>query len=134
MREAGKDWTGNSVYLWAIAAAVYMSLLGPQGFREIGDLIIARSHYAAQRLATVKGVRLPFAGGFFKEFVVNFDASGLSVAEINRRLREQHAIFGGKDLSRELPELGQSALYCVTELHTAADIDRLVSSITDVLS
>jgi glycine dehydrogenase subunit 1 len=134
MREAGKDWTGNSVYLWAIAAAVYMSLLGPQGFREIGELIIARSHYAAQRLAAIKGVRVPFSRGFFKEFVVNFDATGLNVAEINRRLRERHAIFGGKDLSGELPELGQSALFCVTELHTAADIDRLVSSVAEVLS
>jgi glycine dehydrogenase subunit 1 len=36
MREKGKDWTGNSVYLWAIANAVYMSLLGPEGFREPG--------------------------------------------------------------------------------------------------
>ena len=49
MREKGKDWTGNSVYLWAIANAVYMSLLGPQGFRELGELIITQSHYAARR-------------------------------------------------------------------------------------
>jgi glycine dehydrogenase subunit 1 len=134
MREAGKDWTGNSVYLWAIAAAVYMSLLGPKGFREIGELIIARSHYAARCLAGISGVRVPFARGFFKEFVVNFDGTGLSVAEINRRLRDGHAIFGGKDLSAELPELGQSALFCVTELHTAADIDRLAAAMTEVLS
>src|SRR5262249_2768049 len=122
------------VYLWAIAAAVYMSLLGPRGFREIGQLIIARCNYAARRLAAIDGVKLPFANGFFKEFVANFDATGLSVAEINRRLRERHAIFAGKDLSGELPELGQSALFCVTELHTAADIDRLVTSVTEVLS
>jgi glycine dehydrogenase subunit 1 len=111
-----------------------VSLLGPQGFREIGELIIARSHYAAQRLVAIKGVRVPFSRGFFKEFVVNFDATGLSVAEIDRRLRERHAIFGGKDLSGEFPELGQSALFCITELHTAADIDRLVSSVAEVLS
>lgn len=50
MREQGKDWTGNSVYLWAIANAVYMSLLGPAGFREIGELIIANAHDAARRI------------------------------------------------------------------------------------
>jgi hypothetical protein len=38
-REEGKDWTGNSVYLWAIANAVYMALMGPQGFRDIGRAI-----------------------------------------------------------------------------------------------
>ena len=134
MREAGKDWTGNSVYLWAIAAAVYMALLGPKGFRELGELIIARSNYAARRLGAIGGVRLPFAAGFFKEFVVNFDATGRSVAEINRRLLGEHAIFGGKDLSNDLRELGQSALYCVTELHTAADLDRLVAAVTEVLA
>ena len=133
MREKGKDWTGNSVYLWAIANAVYMALMGPQGFREVGELILARARYAAQRLAAIEGVRVPFKGGFFKEFVVNFDATGKSVAEINGRLRD-HRIFGGKDLSGELPGLGKSALYCVTEVHTADDIDRLADAVAEVVS
>jgi len=134
MREQGKDWTGNSVYLWAIAASVYMSLLGPEGFRELGNLIISRSHYAAKRLSEVKGVKVPFAAGMFKEFVVNFDGSGRTVAAINRALCEKHRIFGGKDLSKDAPDLGQSALYCVTESHTADDIDRLASALKEVLS
>jgi len=131
-REEGKDWTGNSVYLWAIANAVYMSLMGPAGFREVGELILARAHYAARRLAAVAGVRVPWPAGLFKEFVVNFDATGKTVAEINDALWRRHAIFGGKDLSTELPELGQAALYCVTEIHTAQDIDRLVAAIQEV--
>ena len=49
------------------------------------------------------------------------------------RLRE-HGIFGGKDLSRELPELGQSALYCVTEVHTQDDVDRLADALQEVLA
>jgi glycine dehydrogenase subunit 1 len=131
MREAGKDWTGNSVYLWAIANAVYMSLLGPQGFREVGELILQQSHYAAKALSRIKGVRIHFPKGFFKEFVVNFDKTGKSVARINKALR-RHRIFGGKDISREFPELGQSALYCVTEVHTREDIDRLASALKEV--
>lgn len=133
MREEGRDWTGNSTYLWAIAAAVYMSLLGPQGFRELGRLIISRSHYAARRLEKIKGVRIPFASGFFKELVVNFDGTGKSVKKINRKLREKHRIFGGKDLSKEIPALGQSALYCITEVHTQDDIDRLAVAIEEVI-
>ncbi len=133
MREKGKDWTGNSVYLWAIANAVYMALLGPQGFREVGELILARARYAADRLGAIGGVRVSFASGFFKEFVVNFDATGKSVAEINAALRD-HRIFGGKDLSAELPALGESALYCVTEVHTADDIDRLADAVAEVVS
>jgi glycine dehydrogenase subunit 1 len=41
-------------------------------------------------------------------------------------------IFGGKDLTRDFPELGASALYCVTEIHTKADIDRLVGALREV--
>jgi glycine dehydrogenase subunit 1 len=133
MREKGKDWTGNSVYLWAIANAVYMALLGPEGFREVGNLILARARYAAQRLAAVEGVAVPYPAGFFKEFVVNFDGTGKTVAEINAALRLKR-IFGGKDLSRERPELGASALYCVTEVHSADDIDRLAAALEEVVA
>ena len=132
-REDGNDWTGNSVYLWAVANAVYMSLLGPAGFAEVGRLIIARSHYAARRLAEIDGVRVVFPDGFFKEFVVDFGGSGKTVAEVNRGLRDR-GIFGGLDLSPDFPGLGQSALYCVTEVHTQADLDRLASAVAEVVA
>ena len=132
MREEGRDWTGNSVYLWAIANAVYMSLLGPQGFRELGELILQQAHYAARALDRIKGVKILFSQGFFKEFVVNFDGTGKTVARINKALARR-GIFGGKDLSREFPELGQSALYCVTEAQTKEDIDRLVAALKEVI-
>ena len=130
MRENGKDWTGNSTYLWAIAGAVYMSLLGPEGFREVGTLIVSRARYAANLLAQVPGVRVPF-GQTFKEFVVNFDGTGKTVAQINDALRAR-GIFGGKDISGEGLGLGQAALYCVTEIHSAADIRKLAAAVQEV--
>jgi glycine dehydrogenase subunit 1 len=131
-REEGNDWTGNSTYLWSIAAAVYMSLLGPAGFTELGELIVQRCHYAASLLNDVDGLRVVWPGGFFKEFVVNFDEAGKRVDDVNRELR-QRGIFGGQDLSRHLPELGESALYCVTEVHTKDDIDRLAAELEEVI-
>ncbi|MDX6564981.1 MAG: glycine dehydrogenase subunit 1, partial [Gaiellales bacterium] len=59
-RERGKDWTGNSVYLWTVANAAYMALLGPQGFVDIGELILQRSHDAARRLDELPGVEVRF--------------------------------------------------------------------------
>ena len=132
MREEGKDWTGTSTYLWAIAGAVYMSLLGPRGFREVGDLIIQQAHYAADRLGKIEGLRIVFPSGFFKEFVVDFSGTGKSVAAINAALRDR-GIFGGKDLTSEFPELGQCALYCVTEVHAKEDIDLLADRLREVL-
>ena len=107
------------------------SSTGPQGFAELGSSLLQRSHYAASRLASVPGVSVRFGDGFFKEVVVDFTETGRAVAEINAALRERR-IFGGLDLSRLFPELGQSALYCITELHTQEDIDRLATALGEV--
>jgi glycine dehydrogenase subunit 1 len=132
-REHGKDWTGNSVYLWAIANAAYMALMGPEGFRDLGGLILRRAHYAAHVLGDIDGLLVTFPAGFFKEFVLCFDGTGHQVRDVNAMLREQ-GIFGGHDLSPDFPELGQSALYCVTEAHSQSDIDRLASALRSVLA
>ena len=133
LREAGKDWTGNSTYLWAISGAVYMSLLGPQGFKEVGELIIQLSNYSSKKLSDIDGVRTCFNSKFFKEFLLNFDDTGLTVGEINKELRNRN-IFGGKDLSKEYPQLGQSSLYCVTEVHTEQDIENLVQNLKEIIT
>ena len=130
-RDQGKDWVGTASGLWTIAAAVYMALMGPQGFREVGETCIARSHYAARKLAELPGVEVKLSPSFFKECVVCFDGTGKSVAAVNKALLG-HRIFGGKDLSADFPELGQSALYCVTEYYDKADIDELVSAVKEV--
>lgn len=133
-RELSRDYTGTTQWLWGITAAVYLSLLGPQGMRELGEGISQRAHYAMRRLGQIPGVKAPlFAGHHFKEFIVNCDDTGKSIQEINAALREQK-IFGGHDLSAEFPELGQSALYCVTEVHTKADIDRLAEALREVVA
>lgn len=129
-REHGNDWTGNSVYLWTIVNAVYMAMMGPQGFVDLGELIVQRSHYAAARIAGIPNVSVRW-GGFFKELVVDFNATGRTVAQIDEALRTR-GIFGGGDLSASHPHLGQSALYCVTEIHAQDDIDRLVEALTEV--
>lgn len=133
LRDEGKDWTGNTVYLWTIVNAVYMSLLGPQGFREIGEVVLQRSRYARNRLGEIGGVDVSFAPHGFKEFVANFDGTGKTVRDINRALLVR-GIYGGKDLSGDFPELGQSALYCVTEVRTRSDIDRLAAELEEVLA
>lgn len=134
IREQGKEWVGTASALWGITAGVYLALIGPQGFADVGETIMQKSHYAAKQLAAIKGVKSPmFDGPFFREFVVNFDGTGRSIAEINAALLAQ-GIFGGKDLTQEYPELGNSALFCITELHRQADIDKLVAAVKEVVS
>jgi glycine dehydrogenase subunit 1 len=131
VREEGKEWVGTAAALWGITAGVYMALMGPQGLIELGRGIMQRARYAIRELNRVPGVKTHFASTpHFKEFVVNFDMTGKTVGQINQALYER-GIFGGKDLSAEFPSLGQSALYCVTEVHTRADMDALVNAIRE---
>ena len=79
----------------------------------------ARGHYAARRLAEIGGVRIPFAHGFFKEFVVDF------YRHRPYRGRDQPALARAtaSSVARICPPSSRararSALYCVTEVHTA---------------
>ncbi|MBW2017892.1 MAG: aminomethyl-transferring glycine dehydrogenase subunit GcvPA [Deltaproteobacteria bacterium] len=132
-RDKAKDFLGTVAGLWTIAAAVYMSLMGPRGFEEIGETIIQRSHYAMEVLGGLEGVKVLFPSNVFKEFVLNFNETGKSVKDINKALLD-YKIFGGIDLSGSFPELGQSALYCVTEVHSKRDIDTLAASLKEVIS
>lgn len=133
-REHGKEYVGTQSALWGITAGVYLATMGPQGMFELGQTILQKSNYAIKQLSKLPGVKgSHFSSAGFKEFVVNFEDTGKTVAEINKGLLEQN-IFGGKDLSSEFPNLGQTALYCVTEIHSKNDIDKLVESLRSLLS
>lgn len=62
---------------------------------------------------------------------MDFSKTGKTVKEINKALLDK-GVFGGKDLSEDFSKLGQSALYCVTEIHTKEDIDTLVTVLAEV--
>jgi glycine dehydrogenase subunit 1 len=94
---------------------------------------MTRAAYAMHRLSQVRGLKVPvFRSAHFKEFVVDFNATGKEVAQVNKALLERR-IFGGRDLSRAFPALGESALYCVTEIHTQDDIDRLAAALGEIV-
>ncbi|HSJ53002.1 MAG TPA: aminomethyl-transferring glycine dehydrogenase subunit GcvPA [Anaerolineae bacterium] len=132
-REGGVEWVGTAAALWGITAGVYLALMGPQGMLELGRGMLQRTAYAMQVLSGVPGVGVPFQGPHFKEFVLDFNASGRTVASIHQELLER-GIFGGKDLSGEFPSLGESALYAVTEAHEKSDIHRLADILKEVLA
>ncbi|HHW93470.1 MAG TPA: aminomethyl-transferring glycine dehydrogenase subunit GcvPA [Clostridiaceae bacterium] len=131
-RAKGKEYTGTGTNLWMISAAVYMALMGPKGFQEIGQTILGHGRYAAKKLSTVPGVQLQFNTPFFKEVVINFTDTNLTVEKINELLLAK-GIFGGLDLSHDFPELGQSALYCFTEVTGKEEIDKLVVALKDIM-
>lgn len=133
VREKGVEYLGTCVGLWAVTAATYLAVMGPDGMRELGENILYKSNYAQRRLEKLPGVNLPYSNSHsFQEFVVRFDDTGKTVSEINKALLDC-GIFGGYDLSREMPQLGQSMLVCVTEKTELSDIDALANALNSIL-
>jgi len=119
--------------LCAVASAVYMALLGPQGFRELGESIMYKVNYAMRLLSGIEGIKTPvFKSAHFKEFTVNFDNAKMSVKDIHKKLLKRQ-IQGGKDISKEFPEFGETALYCVTETHSRGEIEHLAEALSKIL-
>jgi glycine dehydrogenase subunit 1 len=132
-RDKSASITGTGTILWAITGAVYLSLLGPKGIKDLAETIMKNSYYAMKCISKINGVSVPlFNSPHFEEFTVNFDNSRRTVRDVNKALMK-FQVQGGKDISSEFPELGKTSLYCTTELHTREDIDKLCSALEEVL-
>lgn len=132
VREEGKEFVGTAAALWGITAGVYLALMGPKGMQEIGQTILQKSQYAAKKIGEIAGVKSPkLTSTGFKEFIVDFSGTGKPVEKINKELLEK-GIFGGKDLTKDFPDFKNCALYCVTEIHSQEDIDRLVAGLGEI--
>lgn len=111
--------------LMAMRAAVYMSAMGRKGLGEVANLCLDKAHYAAQRIASVKGFRLKFAAPFFKEFVVQTERD---VNKVMAACRAKN-ILAGVPLGRWFKELGDCFTVAVTEKRTKEEIDRLAETL-----
>jgi len=119
--------------LAAVTAAIYMSTLGPTGIMSLGETIVLKANYAAQGLNGLQGVTAPSIGGFvWKEFVVRFE-NGITAKQVHEGLL-QRGLQGGVVLTDEFPELGESMLFCVTEIHSKQAIDSLVTAVNEIVS
>jgi len=119
--------------LAAVTAAIYMSVLGPSGIEQLGETIALKANYAAKKLDAIKGVKAPAIGAtIWKEFVVQFE-KGVTAQQVHDGLLH-HGIQGGKILNQDFPDLGESMLFCVTEIHTQHDIDKLVKTVEEIVS
>jgi glycine dehydrogenase subunit 1 len=107
----------------ALGGVVYLSWLGRRGIVELGELLLARTHYARERLAALPGVEKLHEQPVVREFPLRLDAD---VSAVRRRCAE-NGINPGADLHALTgrPEDRGGLLVAITERRSRADIDRL---------
>jgi len=108
----------------ALAATVYLALLGPVGLRELGSLCLQRAHALQERLKALPGVTAAFSGPFFHEFTLRLP---FPANEFRRRLREQ-GVDPGIPLGRWFLEKDRELLVAVTEVNSPTGLDRYVEA------
>jgi glycine dehydrogenase subunit 1 len=114
--------------LMALASAIYLSLVGKQGLRQVAELCYHKAHYASQKIAGIPGYKVYSEQPFFHEFVISCPTP---VEEINSHLLD-HGILGGYDLGNDYPALKNHMLIAVTEMNTCEQIDLLCDVLQEV--
>lgn len=125
-REEGKEWVGTAAALWGIAAGVYLALMGPRGMAELSETVLARTAYAAARLGALPGVTVTDGAVHFRELVIDVAGSGRTAAALRDAAR-------ARDIEPGVVVGEHRLLVCVTEVTTQADIDRLVTTLAEIL-
>jgi glycine dehydrogenase subunit 1 len=122
--KATSNITTNQTLL-ALGGLVYLSWLGPEGLRELGETCMGLGEYAKQRLLDA-GCELVFPGRTtFKEFAVRV---GRSAKEAVRSARSR-GVHPGYALGRDYGDLDDALLIAVTERRSRQDIDKLVEAL-----
>lgn len=112
----------------ALAAAIYLSLLGPQGVRQVAELCVRKAHYLKSRLSTLPGFRLAFPGPTFHEFVVRTPRPAAALV----RALAREGFLAGVPLGRFYPGYRDALLVCVTETRTREEMDRFAEALERV--
>ncbi len=121
-RESATSNICTNQALNALRAAIYLTVLGPEGLSKVALICLERAEYAKKRLSSLKGYELKFHQPTFKEFVLKCprDAN-----EIFEELSKKNC-FPGVPLGKFYEELKDCLLVCVTEMNSKEEIDRLV--------
>lgn len=122
-QKATSNITTNNA-LNALASAVYIAWMGAGGLSELGSYLVKKPQEVAEKMDGIKGWKAPiFDSHHFREFVA---VSEDDPEVINKKLLKE-GITGGLSLRKWYPELGNAALYCVTECCGEEDIERLLT-------
>ena len=121
-REKASSNICSNEALCALTAAVYLSVMGPEGLAEAARQSMAKAHYLCRKLCEHEGVSLVYTGEYFHEFVTTLPRRDEALKAL-----EDAGILGG------LP-VEEGVLWCATEKASRKELDRAVDIVKEVLA
>jgi glycine dehydrogenase subunit 1 len=116
--------------LCALAATVYLALMGKSGLKRVAELSLQKAHYLKDRICELPGYKAANNAPFFKEFVIETPVPAKTIIE--KALDK--AIFAGIDLGTYFPDRKNQLLIAVTEKRTKAELDAFLQFLKEVTS
>jgi glycine dehydrogenase subunit 1 len=117
--------------LCCLAFTIHMTLLGEAGLRRLARVNHAHAVQLAERLSTLKGVRV-INQSFFNEFTISVPADAAAVVD----KMVARGVLGGVPVSRLLPDQPQLASLIIvanTEINTESDRGAFVDALRGAL-
>jgi glycine dehydrogenase subunit 1 len=129
-REKATSNICSNVQLCALRAIIYLSLVGREGFVEVGRDCMDRASYAWHRMTSIPGVEPAFNRRFFNEFAVRLprDASDVVSALVDQ------GIAAGFPVGKYYKGLENVLLLAFTEKRTKEEIDIMVAKLESALN
>ncbi len=125
-REKASSSICSNEALCALTATIYCAAMGREGLREVAEQCAAKARYAAKKICAVSGFGIKFGGFFFNEFVTSCPA------DVDRLMKtlDKNDILGGLPVEID----GEKCiLWCVTEVNTVEEIDRLADILREAV-
>lgn len=114
--------------LMALYVAVYLSLMGPSGLRDVNEISASRARYMAKKLEAT-GLFVPrFPGRPWLNEIEMTYVGEMPLEEVMVRMAAEHSIFAGVRVD------DKDVLFCATERRTIDEIDALAEAFTTVVS
>lgn len=117
--------------LLVTAVTIYLSLLGPEGLRQVAMKCHANTRQLVQKMKAIAGVETVFSRPYFHEVLVRL--SDRRAADVLASLSCE-GIEGGYATVADYPELGECLLICATETKTVQDLDRFCEALSRTLN
>ncbi len=112
-----------------LKAAIYMSLVGPQGLKQLATLSAQRAHYLAAQLTQLPGVSMRTESPFLYEFALTLPVNAAQLLQI----MERRGILAGIDVGKYWPNEANTLLVAVTEMNSDESIERYIQAFRDAL-